>query len=729
MWVKTRRIDRACRFQFGMLMTVTPGKREREVAVPVDKELLLSSENQASSLPAQPPRARSSFPLGHGLHERRLPIAQQPSHRVGLLLLLVLAEDVDVFRQHLADILFIFAGVDRDDLDLGAFGQTESERVDIQTQLFVEFQINDAAGHAGTEPGAGIAQHHAAPGGHVFEREAFDVRPRRDAAQFVRGGGAQFASDDQIGAREPDAGARIGVALDDQCSALRAVAEAFADRTVEADAVVVHALQNGDRAAATRFRGAVLHAAFDDDVDAVNVVSAEAVPRNRAFGEMQLGQFEMRRRLVLVLRTREFARQMRAQRAVNRGDLVVLEDGYGFALLDQAVDFVRNDLGQRRARAIGATDVILAQLLRLECFGELNALEQIFEVDPVQPARLPHQVGAPDQFLRAVEAEPHSPDADLVDDLFEKGHQRVYGFVVIARRVFLEPRFLGLLDRGVVRGDAHVARALIALAAARASDRGHGHRAEADAVRAQQHQLDHVSAGFDSAVGPDFDAVAQPRLEQSAVGLFDADLHGHSDVTQRMFARRPCAAVVTADGDDVGARLGDACRYRADEGHRRNLDRDFRVRVGGLQLGDHLRQVFDRVDVVIVRRREQVDALRSVARLRDQFRHLHSGQVSALSRLRALADLDFDKIGAVEQMDVDAEAPGSHLLAAILLVPAHHVGDFTALAVHRHDLQTLGGFGVCAEGRFTLRAERHRSDEDRRAVGADLRVGHVARDN
>src|SRR5262245_25962739 len=71
---------------------------------------------------------RLSFPLRDGLDERRLPIAQQSSHRVGLLLLLVLAEDVDIFRQHLADIFFVFAMVNRDDLDLGAFGQTAPER-------------------------------------------------------------------------------------------------------------------------------------------------------------------------------------------------------------------------------------------------------------------------------------------------------------------------------------------------------------------------------------------------------------------------------------------------------------------------------------------------------------------------------------------------------------------------------------------------------------------------
>src|SRR5262249_12882023 len=99
----------------------------------------------------------------------------------------------------------------------------------------------------------------------------------------------------------------------------------------------------------------------------------------------------------------------------------------------------------------------------------------------------------------------------------------------------------------MVRGDAHVTGALVAFAAARAPDRGHGHRAEADAVRAQQHQLARVRARFDAAVGPALDAVAQTRLEQSAMGLFDADLDRHSDVAQRVFARRPGAAVVAAD--------------------------------------------------------------------------------------------------------------------------------------------------------------------------------------
>ncbi|MCG3162882.1 MAG: hypothetical protein JMDDDDMK_04243 [Acidobacteria bacterium] len=41
---------------------------------------------------------------------------------------------------------------------------------------------------------------------------------------------------------------------------------------------------------------------------------------------MQLGQFEMRGHLLLIDRSREFARQVRAQAAVNRRDFVILED-------------------------------------------------------------------------------------------------------------------------------------------------------------------------------------------------------------------------------------------------------------------------------------------------------------------------------------------------------------------------------------------------------------------
>ena len=70
----------------------------------------------------------------------------------------------------------------------------------------------------------------------------------------------------------------------------------------------------------------------------------------------------------------------------------------------------------------------------------------------------------------------------------------------------------------------------------------------------------------------------------------------------------PVPPRVAADQDHVGVRLGHARgdRAHADFGHQ--LHRDARLRVDVLQVVDQLRQVFDRVDVVVRRRRDQLHA-------------------------------------------------------------------------------------------------------------------------
>jgi hypothetical protein len=58
----------------------------------------------------------------------------------------------------------------------------------------------------------------------------------------------------------------------------------------------------------------------------------------------------------------------------------------------------------------------------------------------------------------------------------------------------------------------------------------------------------------------------------------------------------------------VGARLGDAGGNRADAHFGHQLDRDVGLLVDVLQVVDQLRQVLDRVDVVVRRRRDQANA-------------------------------------------------------------------------------------------------------------------------
>jgi hypothetical protein len=68
--------------------------------------------------------------------------------------------------------------------------------------------------------------------------------------------------------------------------------------------------------------------------------------------------------------------------------------------------------------------------------------------------------------------------------------------------------------------------------------------------------FDHIGARLDPTIGPDLDPAAQAGPRQRAMGLLDPDLDRHSDVAQRMLARRSGPAIVAADRDDVGVRLG-----------------------------------------------------------------------------------------------------------------------------------------------------------------------------
>ncbi len=193
-------------------------------------------------------------------------------------------------------------------------------------------------------------------------------------------------------------------------------------------------------------------------------------------------------------------------------------------------------------------------------------------------------------------------------------------------------------------------------------------------------------------------------------------------MAQRVLAGGAGAALEAGEGDDVGARLGDAEADRADVRHHRDLDRDAHVGVDRLQLVDQLGEVLDRVEVVVVGGRDQVGAGRRVTGGGDLLGDLLAGQVAALAGLGALADLDLGEVGGVEHLRRDAEAARGDLLAAPLAVVPVHVADLAALAVDAEDVDRLRRLGVGAEGRLGLRAEAHRGDHHRVVVVADAGV-------
>ena len=133
---------------------------------------------------------------------------------------------------------------------------------------------------------------------------------------------------------------------------------------------------------------------------------------------------------------------------------------------------------------------------------------------------------------------------------------------------------------------------------------------------------------------------------------------GMLDGTQR---RRAGAARVSADQNHVGMCLCHACRDRAhpDFGHKFNGDAGVRIDV--LQVVDQLREIFDRVNVVVRRRRNQADARDGMAQTSDYIVDLVARKLATLAGFRALRHLDLQFVGVDQVVCRDAEAGRGHL--------------------------------------------------------------------
>src|SRR5215207_7920807 len=97
---------------------------------------------------------------------------------------------------------------------------------------------------------------------------------------------------------------------------------------------------------------------------------------------------------------------------------------------------------------------------------------------------------------------------------------------------------------------------------------------------------------------------------------------------------------MAGDQHDVRVRLGDTGGDGADTTFRHQLHRDARLRIRVLQVVDQLRQVLDRIDVVVRRRRDQSDAGCRLTRAGDPRIDLVPRQLPAFAWLGTLRHFD-----------------------------------------------------------------------------------------
>ena len=112
----------------------------------------------------------------------------------------------------------------------------------------------------------------------------------------------------------------------------------------------------------------------------------------------------------------------------------------------------------------------------------------------------------------------------------------------------------------------------------------------------------------------------------------------------------------------VGLSLGHAGGHRSDPDFRHELHRNIGMGRDVLQVVNELGQVFDGVDVVVGRRRDQSHTRHRVTQLTDVFGDLTAGKLPTLARLGALGHLDLNLVGRHEVFGGHAKPARGHLL-------------------------------------------------------------------
>ena len=145
--------------------------------------------------------------------------------------------------------------------------------------------------------------------------------------------------------------------------------------------------------------------------------------------------------------------------------------------------------------------------------------------------------------------------------------------------------------------------------------------------------IDDVAAGLHLAVDLHGDAAAQPVQHERLLRLGEAQLPRRARVLdRRLAATRRCrrrGRRSSRDRPSPWPHPRRRCRRRLPD---TSFTRDRRLRIRVLEIVDQLRQILDRVDVVVRRRRDQADARHRIAQLRDVLGHLVARAAGRLRR-------------------------------------------------------------------------------------------------
>ena len=197
-----------------------------------------------------------------------------------------------------------------------------------------------------------------------------------------------------------------------------------------------------------------------------------------------------------------------------------------------------------------------------------------------------------------------------------------------------------LAQAAVLRGNTSGARILLAVALHQAAHSNERHRRKTELFSAEQAGHGNILAIHQLAVSLKNNAGTQAILQQRLLSLSHAKLERQTCMPDGIARSSARTAIMARDQDLVSSALGNAGCDGANAGLGNELHGNARIGVCVLQVEDQLCQVFDGIDVMMRRRRNQANARSRLANFGDPGIYLLTRQVAAFARLCTLSHLN-----------------------------------------------------------------------------------------
>src|SRR5438105_4131467 len=290
----------------------------------------------------------------------------------------------------------------------------------------------------------------------------------------------------------------------------------------------------------------------------------------------------------MAIAARDLARQHRADRAMDIADWPL--DAHWLTLLERWPSLCDQLVVKR------LVEMVFLPLAIVDCDPGLRRL-LVQETREVYPFRLPmidrahhvEPVDAADHLVKGAEPElchqlAHfvGDKEEIIDDVLGLAGEALAQYRVLRRNADWASVEMALAHHDAAGGDQRRSR-------------------EPKLVGAEHGPDHHVTAGPEPAVDLHRNAAAQSIAHQCLLRLGEADLPGRAGMGQRGERARARAALEPGDRDVVGAGLADPGSHGADPDLGDEFDRNARPWIGILQIMDQLRQILDRIDVVMRR--------------------------------------------------------------------------------------------------------------------------------